>query len=234
MGVRPTQLTNLLAIDDSCQLCRPDTYCFANGNMTYGWDFTNPASPKPREIDYNADNMPVSITYNGSVNSTFLYDGMGTRVKKSVGSTYTYYIGDHFEVRGGITVKYIFTGNLRVAQVEGSTRSYFHKDHLGSSTVMTNNSGAELESTEYMPFGSQRNHTGTDTSDYKFTDQELDAENGLYNYGARLYDPFIGRFISPDSIVQAPYNPQSLNRYSYCLNNPLIYSGTGTVSGLHI
>jgi RHS repeat-associated protein len=57
-----------------------------------------------------------------------------------------------------------------------------------------------------------------------YTDQELDAENGLYNYGARLYDPFIGRFISPDTIVQAPYNPQSLNRYSYCLNNPLRYT----------
>jgi RHS repeat-associated protein len=74
-----------------------------------------------------------------------------------------------------------------------------------------------------MPFGSQRSHSGTNTSDYRFTDQELDAENGLYNYNARLYDPFIGRFISPDMIVPDPYNPQSLNRYTYCLNNPLIY-----------
>ncbi len=73
------------------------------------------------------------------------------------------------------------------------------------------------------PLGSQRSYTGTSTSDYRYTDQELDAENGLYNYNARLYDPFIGRFISPDTVVQAPYNPQSLNRYSYCLNNPLIY-----------
>ena len=51
----------------------------------------------------------------------------------------------------------------------------------------------------------------------------MDAEYGLYNYGARLYDPIIGRFISPDTIVPQPYNPQSLNRYTYCLNNPLIY-----------
>lgn len=65
---------------------------------------------------------------------------------------------------------------------------------------------------------------GVNPSNYKFTDQELDAENGLYNYNARLYDPFIGRFISPDSIIPQPYNPQSLNRYSYCLNNPLIYT----------
>jgi RHS repeat-associated protein len=135
---------------------------------------------------------------------------MGTRVKKSVGTTHTYYIGDHFEIEGGTLIKYIFAGNLRVAQIKGSARSYFHKDHLGSSTVMTNTSGLEIESTDYMPFGGTRNHTGTNTSNYKFTDQELDAENGLYNYNARLYDPIIGRFISADPIVPEPYNPQSL------------------------
>ncbi len=56
------------------------------------------------------------------------------------------------------------------------------------------------------------------------TDQEFDAESGLYNYDARLYDPVIGRFISPDSVIPDQYNPQSLNRYSYCLNNPLVYN----------
>ena len=55
------------------------------------------------------------------------------------------------------------------------------------------------------------------------TDQELDTSTGLYNYGARLYDPVIGKFISADTIVQDPYDPQTLNRYSYCRNNPLIY-----------
>jgi RHS repeat-associated protein len=57
-----------------------------------------------------------------------------------------------------------------------------------------------------------------------YTDQELDSSSNLYNYDARLYDPVIGRFISPDSYVQAPYYPQSLSRYSYCRNNPLIYT----------
>jgi len=58
---------------------------------------------------------------------------------------------------------------------------------------------------------------------YKFTDQEWDNEFGLYNYNARLYDPMIGRFISADSIVPDPYDPQLLNRYSYVRNNPLKY-----------
>jgi RHS repeat-associated protein len=59
-------------------------------------------------------------------------------------------------------------------------------------------------------------------TDKLFTGQRLDA-TGLYYYNARYYDATIGRFISPDSIIPHPYNPQSFNRYSYCLNNPLKY-----------
>ena len=102
---------------------------------------------------------------------------------------------------------------------------YYHKDHLGSSTVMTDSSGVGTYGTSaYEPFGSMRSTTGQSGSSYKFTDQELDSESGLYNYNARLYDPEIGRFISADPIVPDPFNPQSLNRYSYVLNNPLIYT----------
>ena len=57
-----------------------------------------------------------------------------------------------------------------------------------------------------------------------YIDQELDSESNLYNYDARLYDPVIGRFLSVDSIIPKFYQPQSLNPYSYCLNNPLIYT----------
>jgi RHS repeat-associated protein len=58
---------------------------------------------------------------------------------------------------------------------------------------------------------------------HKYTGQEEDAETGLYYYGARYYDPAIGRFISPDIIVPDPGDPQDLNRYTYVGNNPLLY-----------
>ncbi len=61
------------------------------------------------------------------------------------------------------------------------------------------------------------------TTDKLFIGQRLDS-TGLYFYGARYYDPAIGRFISPDTIVPDPASPQSFNRYSYCLNNPLKYT----------
>jgi len=57
----------------------------------------------------------------------------------------------------------------------------------------------------------------------QFTGQRLDSTD-LYYYNARYYDPTIGRFISPDTVVQNSANPQTLNRYCYCLNNPLKYT----------
>jgi RHS repeat-associated protein len=92
----------------------------------------------------------------------------------------------------------------------------------GSTTSLTTDaSDMQIGSTvKYLPFG--QTLAGSVDTDKLFTGQRLDL-TGLYYYGARYYDPTIGRFISPDTIVPYPINPQSLNRYSYCLNNPLKY-----------
>jgi RHS repeat-associated protein len=84
------------------------------------------------------------------------------------------------------------------------------------------NGGATTNTIRYFSFGSTRATTGTLPTDKKFTGQRLDATD-LYYYGARYYDATIGRFISPDTVVQDYTNPQTLNRYSYCVNNPLKY-----------
>jgi RHS repeat-associated protein len=89
---------------------------------------------------------------------------------------------------------------------------------------VTDETGQKKESTTYEPFGSTRTQEGAVVSAYKFTDQELDNETGLYNYDARLYDPVLGMFVTPDSIVPNLFDPQMLNRYAYCRNNPLIYT----------
>jgi len=191
--------------------------------MTEGPDFTNPAIAT-RKIGYYADNLPATIEHSSSGSTYFYYDGLGNRVMKyASGGGITYYIGDHFEVKGDVETKYIFAGNLRVAKVTPSGPNYYHKDHLSSSSAVTNDNGDVIEMTEYQPFGDERDHAGEVVSDYKFTDQELDTETGLYNYDARHYDAVIGRFISADSMVQDWYDPQMLNRYSYTRNNPLIY-----------
>jgi RHS repeat-associated protein len=93
---------------------------------------------------------------------------------------------------------------------------------MGGTAVTANTSGATTSTIRYFNFGATRSTTGTLPTDKKFTGQRLD-QTDLYYYGARYYDANIGRFISPDSIIPNPANPQSLNRYSYCLNNPLKY-----------
>jgi len=98
---------------------------------------------------------------------------------------------------------------------------FYHTDHLGSTTVITDATGNVLQLLEYDPWGQVTKDIGLNYAHYRYTGQEYDPEIGLYNYKARLYAPAIGRFISPDPIVPEPSNPQALNRYAYVLNNPM-------------
>ena len=200
-----------------------------NGNLIQEYDFGHGLFPE-RRIAYTADNMPQSIEYgpSGAANLiSFTYDGNGRRVKKQVDTATTYYIDDIYEIRNNGASKHIFAGNFRLAKITGGNTSYFHKDPLGSSMVVSDGNGALTHSIAYEPFGSRRGFLcGTDNQDlvYSFTDQEWDAETGLYNYDARLYDPVIGRFLTADSVIPDWYDPQALDRYTYVRNNPLKYT----------
>ncbi len=108
---------------------------------------------------------------------------------------------------------------------------YYHSDHLGSSSVMTDRNGDYVDHYEYYAFGKERyNDPSCDFNvSNRYTGQILDEETGLYYYNARYgacperrrRDPEIGRFIQPDTIVPTAADPQRLNRYSYCGDNPL-------------
>ncbi len=106
--------------------------------------------------------------------------------------------------------------------------TYLHGDHLGSASLATDASGAKItdSDTRYSPYGMTRPGlagTGLPT-DRRFTGQREEVSQGLYDYGARPYDPALGRFLQADTLVPNPANPQSLNRYAYTLNNPLRYT----------
>ncbi len=97
---------------------------------------------------------------------------------------------------------------------------FYHTDHLQSTTLVTNIRGDVLSRVLYKPYGSPLVQSG-ETSEFGFTGQRLEENLGIYDYGARFYDPELGRFLSADSAGLDPLNPQSLSRYSYVLNNPL-------------
>lgn len=195
----------------------PNSYGYdANGNMTTG---------AGRTITYDIENRPIQVV-SGGVTTTFVYDGDGWRVKKTTGGITTVYIGKLYECTGIACSKYIFAGSQRIAlKPVGSSEVYYYQpDHLGSSNVVTNQAGAKLQELTYYPYGQTRTNTGTINVNHKYTSQELDSSTGLYFYNARYYDPVLGRFISADTIIPNPLNPQALNRYSYVTNNPLNYN----------
>jgi RHS repeat-associated protein len=115
------------------------------------------------------------------------------------------------------------TGEVQAAPTYSPVFYYYHSDNLGSSNVLTDRSGNLVQHYEYGTFGqtSYQNNTSAFPVSNRYTGQIADDETGLYYYGARYYDSQLGRFIQPDTEVQSPDNPQTLNRYSYCGNNPL-------------
>jgi RHS repeat-associated protein len=110
--------------------------------------------------------------------------------------------------------------------------SYFYSDHLGSASALQK-PNATMAYTWYLPFGGYRPGSAPTQSGNgrDFTGQRENMELGLLYYNARFYAPTLGRFISADTIIPNPANPQSYNRYSYGYNNPLTFRDpTGHIS----
>ena len=122
-------------------------------------------------------------------------------------------------------VKYYNAGDQQIARMsdDGTGLVYFHRDHLGSTSRVTNSAGTLVKRVGYTPYGSDsytENLGITVDLDNLFTGQEKD-DTGLYYYGSRYYDPELGRFTTCDPFIASLYNPQTLNPYSYCYNNPV-------------
>jgi len=196
-----------------------------------------------RIIAYNTAGKPTAIKKGGSI-VRFSYGIDGRRVLRTDVRTRDrrYYINSLFEheIAGGVDTytHYIKAGGSTVAietsKSDGSNSTrYLHKDHLGSVTKITNEQGLIVESQSYDAHGKRRNSNWTPiqgntptsaTTDRGFTGHEHIDEVGLVHMNGRVYDPTLGRFISADPFIQAPYNSQSYNRYSYVFNNPVSFT----------
>jgi RHS repeat-associated protein len=121
--------------------------------------------------------------------------------------------------------KYYYFGGQRVAmRGPDDALTWLHADHLGSTSLATDAGGGEAARQLYYPFGETRwASVAPLPTDFGFTGQRNQSTIGLYDYRARFYDPLVGRFVSADTIVPSPGDPQALNRYSYANNNPLVY-----------
>src|SRR5438105_642636 len=108
-----------------------------------------------------------------------------------------------------------------VALRKNGTLSWVGTDHLGGTIRTADASFTPLDQQRYTPYGVSRDAGTNLGTDHLFTGQVQDQAIGLYWYASRAYDPVIGRFTQADTVVPDGGDPQSLNRYSYCRNNPL-------------
>ena len=139
----------------------------------------------------------------------------------------TIYAGDYEKsTEEGVTREYYFLdGNVLVIKQDSIFNYYFaFTDNLGSILSVIDENGFKVFDATYDVWGKQTILLDRIGLNRGYTGHEMLNEFGIINMNGRLYDPVIGRFCSPDDYVQEPSNPQSFNRYSYCLNNPLKYT----------
>ncbi len=113
-------------------------------------------------------------------------------------------------------------GNGGGTSTDESFQYYYHPDHLGSTSYVTDASGEVYQHLEYFAFGETfvEEHSNTNRTPYLYNGKELDEETGLYYYGARYYDPRTSVWQSVDPLSD---KYPSISAYQYTGNNPITY-----------
>lgn len=220
---------------------------YANSNRLKSISGGNYTTANWDTINYTSFNK-ISYIRQGTSDLRLIY-GVNKERKKATSihngiAETKYYVGSIYEeqyLNGGEIKKihYIFANGGAIAINEQSSKQaekllYLHKDHLGSIQAYSDESGKLAgDELSYDAWGRRRNANNwqyytalTDANTLHprgFTGHEHLDIFEMINMNGRMYDPVIGRFLSPDPFVQAPDFTQGLNRYSYCMNNPLSF-----------
>ncbi|WP_240200039.1 RHS repeat-associated core domain-containing protein [Shewanella sp. LC6] len=198
-------------------------------------------------MTYNAMDKPLSVSGRGATTS-FVYgsDNMRAKQSRTVGSTTTttYYVDKYFEVDSdGSWRAYLDdVAVLSYIWLRGHLLQFTLKDRLGSTTTLADQHGNIVSQRYFDPFGRTTdlgiNHqldiqnkntvlsqlqdlAVTNKNRRGFTDHEHLSEQQLIHMNGRIYDYNLGRFMSVDPFIQSPTSTQSVNPYSYIMNNPL-------------
>ena len=215
------QLDSLINRDNSSQRFK---YNYDNnGNMVYD-------GLKGFTVKYNLLNLP-EIVKGGTDSIKYVYDAAGTKLAKLKNNTPVTYYAGNFVYNGSKQLDYIITEEGMVKKT-GSQYSYeyYLKDHLGNiRTVFRPGTGGTIITEQvnaYYPFGMLFAKNNTDKNKYLYNGKELqdDVLNGTgvewYDYGARFYDPELGRFHTQDRFSEKYLN---MTPYQYAANNPIRY-----------
>ena len=220
-----------------------------------------------RTYKWNERNQLVS-SVDDNYSTAYIYGQDGQRSNKYTQNSETLYFNKMWthhtdsgnNVYGGQTAKNIYLGETRIVTKLNSGENptyheeyykqyYYHSDHLGSASLISDYKGDEYQRIEYTPYGEtwveKTSNTGLEYMPYRFTGKELDEETGLYYYGARYLNPRTSQWISTDpalgeyipgagngnskdveslSGMGGIYNTVNLQLYHYAGNNPIRYT----------
>ncbi|MET0493764.1 MAG: SpvB/TcaC N-terminal domain-containing protein [Actinoplanes sp.] len=221
------------------------------GDTSFEYDLNgNQIKRGDRDLDWDEENQIRSV--DDDEDSEYLYDASGTRVLKEEDDDETAYVNQYFTLRNQEKgTKHVFVGTSRIASKvvrSGDHKDpapyekdqyFFHVNHVGSSTDVTDADGKLVQHQEYFPGGegwvSESRGYDPDPA-YKFAGKEFDKETGLYYFGSRYYDPRTGAWQSPDPLAEGylsggpqggVFNPDNLNSYAFGYQNPLKYTDPG-------
>lgn len=205
-----------------------ETYDAAGNTLTDGF----------HNYTYDAENRLVCVSNGAAV---YVYNAEGQRAQKIIGASscsattgntltnYVYDLDGHEITEVSSTGVFnrgeVYAGGRHIATYSNSTTYFNHSDWLGTERARTGVNGVSCETMTSLAFGDDLATSGScgDPSTHHFTGKEHDSESNLDNFGARYDSSSLGRFMSADpSNAGVDFElPQTWNRYSYVINNPL-------------
>ena len=189
-----------------------------------------------RTYQWSPASRLAEMTEEGTV-STWEYDGVGNVVARSVDGSALSSVRNYALANQNVAVDRAEDGSderyyvhapsgylLYSINASDNERRFYHYDELGSTLLLSDESGAVTDRYAYTPYGAPAGEEGETENRYRFVGAwgvELESGSGLYRMGARLYDALSARFISRDPARLI--HPKQLNPYRYALGNPLSY-----------
>lgn len=182
---------------------------------------------KAMNVYYNELNLPSIVRFDNGKMVKYYYDATGVKHRKEVLNNNVVietvdYVGEVIYKNGEFD--YLLTGEGRVTKPSGGFVYEYHlKDHLGNTRVAFEATGGEAivkQKSDYYPFGLRFDGYLNNDNKYLYNGKELQDETDWLDYGARMYDPSLGRFMTLDPKAEI-YNYQS--PFAYAANNPIRY-----------
>lgn len=217
-----------LSYDDAGQLLRgpvPPGSARADAEFTYDQrgarTEARPAGGTATRYAYDQAERLTAFTPPGGATTTYDYDGGGLRVAKTTSSTTTGFTWDR---SGSLPLllsdgdaSYVYGPNGPIADITiGGTVRWYHQDALGSTRVLSDDSGVTVGAFSYTPYGALAASSGSETTTLGFAGEYTDAESGLQYLRARSYDPATGQFLTRDPMVDETGDP-----YAYADGDPI-------------